>query len=278
MHRNQFRRGAGTTAKYLLAAVLAITLVFPIYILFLSSFKTPLTIFDFRLVPRLEDLTFGSYSEVFATQSLERNIANSFIVSTVVTVVSLIFHSMCAYPLARLSFPGRRYVFGIILSTMMIPFAVNMVPLFIIVKNMGLVNSLWGIILPCIPHAWGVFLLRQFFYGIPVELEESAWMDGLSYFGTYARIVLPLSKPILVTLAVSYFLYNWNNYLWPLIIAQKRELWLVQVAIANFKGEHSVSWNLILAASCIAALPTLILFFIFQRYIVDGIKTTGIKM
>ena len=120
-------------------------------------------------------------------------------------------------------------------------------------------------------------LFHQFFLGIPKELEESAKIDGASYFGVFWRIVLPLSKPIAVTLAVAFFLANWNNYLWPLIVAQDRELWLVQIAIANFKSAQAVEWNLVLAVSCVSALPIIILFFVFQKHITEGVKTAGIK-
>jgi multiple sugar transport system permease protein len=149
----------------------------------------------------------------------------------------------------------------------MVPFAVIMIPLFIIVRTLGLTNSLWGIILPAIPHAYGIFLFRQFYLGIPRELEESAMMDGLSHYGTFFRIVAPLSTAVAVTLAVAFFVANWNSY-----------LWVIQIAIANFRGERTVAWNLVLAASCITIVPTIAIFLVFQRYLVEGIKMSGIKV
>ena len=260
-----------------LMIVIALIIVFPVYVMVISSFKQNEDIFSMELLPSLSSLTLNNYITVFTEENLGANIWNSFFVATIVTVVALIFHAISGYSLAWLEFKGKNIIFTWIISTLMIPFSVIMIPLFIIVKQMGLINNLWGIIIPMIPNAYGIFLFRQFFLGIPRELEESAKIDGASYFGVFLKIVLPLAKPIAVTLAVSFFLANWNNYLWPLIVAQDRELWLVQIAIANFKSSQAVEWNLVLAASCVASLPIIILFFIFQRHITEGIKTSGIK-
>lgn len=261
----------------LLALLLSIIIVFPIYLLIISALKQPEDIFSMNIFPALSSLTLDNFMTVFQEENFGFYIWNSFFVATIVTVVALFFHAMAGYALARLEFRGKKAIFTWILSTMMVPFSVLMIPLFIMIKNMGLVNNLWGVILPMIPHAYGIFLFHQFFLGIPRELEESGYIDGASYFGVFRRIVLPLAKPIAVTLAVSFFLTNWNNYLWPMIVAQDKKIWLVQIAIANFKTGRAVEWNLVLAASCVSALPIVILFFVFQRYITDGIKTSGIK-
>ncbi len=263
--------------RVLLALMIAVVIVFPVYLLIISSFKESQDVFNMNLFPDISTLTLDNYKTVFTEENFGGNIFNSFYVATIVTVVALLFHAMSGYALARLNFKGRKVIFTWIISTLMIPFSVIMIPLFIIIKNMGLINNLWGIIIPMIPNAYGIFLFHQFFLGIPKELEESAKIDGASYFGVFWRIVLPLSKPIAVTLAVAFFLANWNNYLWPLIVAQDRELWLVQIAIANFKSAQAVEWNLVLAASCVSALPIIILFFVFQKQITEGVKTAGIK-
>lgn len=263
--------------RVLLALMIAVVIVFPVYLLIISSFKESQDVFNMNLFPDISTLTLDNYKTVFTEENFGGNIFNSFYVATIVTVVALLFHAMSGYALARLNFKGRKVIFTWIISTLMIPFSVIMIPLFIIIKNMGLINNLWGIIIPMIPNAYGIFLFHQFFLGIPKELEESAKIDGASYFGVFWRIVLPLSKPIAVTLAVAFFLANWNNYLWPLIVAQDRELWLVQIAIANFKSAQAVEWNLVLAASCVSALPIIILFFVFQKQITEGVKTSGIK-
>lgn len=261
----------------LLILLLACIIVFPVYLLIISSFKESQDVFNMDMLPALSSLTLENYKTVFTEENFGGYIFNSFFVATIVTVVALFFHAMSGYALARLNFKGRKVVFTWVISTLMIPFSVIMIPLFIIIKKMGLINNLWGIIIPMIPNAYGIFLFHQFFLGVPNELEESAKIDGASYFGVFWRIVLPLSKPIAITLAVAFFLANWNNYLWPLIVAQERKLWLVQIAIANFKSSQAVEWNLVLAASCVSALPIIILFFVFQKHITEGVKTAGIK-
>jgi multiple sugar transport system permease protein len=262
----------------IIVVLATIIVLLPIYIMVLSSFKPLSRIFDLVLFPNPATLTLDNYREVFVSESFLRYAGNSMFVAVTVTLVALLFHATAGYALARLRFPGRQVIFVWILSTLMVPFAVIMIPLFIIVRTLGLTNSLWGIILPAIPHAYGIFLFRQFYLGIPRELEESAMMDGLSHYGTFFRIVAPLSTAVAVTLAVAFFVANWNSYLWPLIVTQKRELWVIQIAIANFRGERTVAWNLVLAASCITIVPTIAIFLVFQRYLVEGIKMSGIKV
>lgn len=261
----------------ILALVIAVIIVFPIYLLIISALKEKQDVFNMDIFPAISSLTLENFKTVFKEENFGHYIWNSFFVASIITIVALVFHAMAGYAIARLHFYGKKLIFGWILSTMMVPFSVLMIPLFIMIKKMGLVNSLWGVIIPLIPHAYGIFLYHQFFLGIPKELEESGYIDGASYFGVFRHIVMPLAKPITVTLAVSFFLTNWNNYMWPLIVAQDKKIWLIQIAIANFKTGRSVEWNLVLAASCISALPIILLFFIFQRYITDGIKTSGIK-
>jgi multiple sugar transport system permease protein len=260
------------------AILVSLIILLPIYIMVLSSFKPLNRVFDLKLLPNPATLTIDNYLQVFVSENFLRYIGNSMFVAVTVTVVALFFHATAGYALARLRFPGRQVIFLWMLSTLMVPFAVIMIPLFIIVRTLGLTNSLWGIILPMIPHAYGIFLFRQFYLGLPRELEESAMMDGLSHYGIFFRIVAPLSTSIAVTLAVAFFVANWNNYLWPLIVTHKRSLWVIQIAIANFRGERSVAWNLVLAASCVTIVPTILIFFVFQRYLVEGIKMSGIKM
>lgn len=261
----------------LLGTLLAVILLFPIYLMILSSFKPIDQVFDLRILPDFSSLTLKNYQEVLQTDTFGLFMWNSLVSSVAVTLAALLFHSMAGYTLARLEFPGKKLVFGWMMSTLMVPFAVIMIPLFFIAKGLGITNSLWGIIFPMIPNAYGIFLFRQFYLGIPRSLEESAHIDGASYFGSYWRVVMPLSAPIAITLALTFFVTNWNRYLWPLIVNQKRAFWVIQVGIATFKDDKEMLWNLILAASCLAALPTLLTFSFFQRYIVEGIKMTGLK-
>ncbi|MDR1900023.1 MAG: carbohydrate ABC transporter permease [Treponema sp.] len=201
--------------KYLLASLIALLILFPIYVMTANSLKPNNQVFDLRIFPRTLSLEGFQY---VIKEDFSRFFFNSFFISVTVTVVSLIFHSMSGYVLARINFPGRRVVFLWILSTLMIPFAVIMIPLFIMIKQFGWLNSYAGVIIPAIPHAYGIFLFRQFFLTVPGELEDAALIDGCSLFQIYYRVIVPLSKPITMMLAVAFFIANWNSYLWPLIV------------------------------------------------------------
>lgn len=257
------------------AVIFGIVMVFPIYYLLLGSVRLPAEVFDTSLITF--QLTMDNFKEVLKTSFL-RSIYNSLVVSGVVTIVALLFHAMSGYALARLHFPGKNIIFAWMVSTLMIPFSVIMIPLFMITKNFAMTNSFSGLIIPMIFNAYGIFLFRQYYLNFPKELEEAAYMEGCSLAGTFFRIVLPLSMPIVIPLTIGFFLANWNNYLWPLIVNQKESLWVVQVALANIVGGgYFTPWNIVLAAAVLAAVPTFLLFFIAQKYLVDGIKMTGIK-
>ena len=194
-----------------------------------------------------------------------------------VTVVALFFHSMAGYALARLRFPGRETLFILMFSTFLVSLPVIIVPLFILVRAMGMLNSYSGLIIPSIFNAFGIFLLRQYYLSLPREIEEAAVIDGAGYWRIYWSVILPLSRPIIASLAILFFLANWNSFLWPLTVAGDDRLWMVQVGISNFRSQYSASWNYIMAASTIVAAPMLILFVIFQRQIMESIKTSGLK-
>jgi len=214
---------------------------------------------------------------VFTQLPFIRYILNTFFVAGTITVIALLFHSMAGFAFARLRFPGRETIFLTIFSTFLVSLQVIIVPLFILVQKMGMVNTYAGLIIPVTFNAFGIFLLRRFYLGIPIDLQEAAIIDGASYWGIYWNIMLPLSRPILSALAVFFFLVNWNAFLWPLTITTNQNLWLLQLAVASFQNQYSAAWNYIMAASVVAAVPTLVLFFVFQRQLVESIKTSGIK-
>jgi multiple sugar transport system permease protein len=271
------RRWGDRLVLYALAAIAFVALAGPLLWMLSSSLKPPGEVLANppSLLPH--HWRWQNYADVFSQVPFARYMLNSLLVATVVTVAALLFHSMAAYSLARLRFPGRDKIFLAILATLMVPFTVIAVPLFIIVDWLGWVDTYQGLIVPMIPHAFGIFLLRQFYLALPRELEEAAIVDGASLVRVYWSIVLPLSRPVLSALAVFFFLANWNNFLWPLIVTQDQSLWVVQQGISQFTGEHASQYNLITAASTCAALPTLILFFVLQKRLVEGIKMTGLK-
>jgi multiple sugar transport system permease protein len=256
-------------------AILALLTVAPLVWMISASLKPGNETFSSNLIPLRP--TLENFTYVFTALPFWRYMLNSFFVAGTVTVVALWFHSMAGFALARLRFPGRELIFLAIFSTFLVSLPVIIVPLFILVRQLGMVNSYAGLIIPAIFNAFGIFLLRQFYIGIPGELQEAAIIDGASYFGIYWNIMLPLSRPILAALAVFFFLANWNAFIWPLTITNDQNLWVVQIAIASFHQQYSGSWNYIMAGSTVVALPTLILFFIFQKQLVESIKTSGLK-
>jgi multiple sugar transport system permease protein len=184
---------------------------------------------------------------------------------------------MAGYALARLSFPGRDAIFIGMFMTFLISLPVIIVPLFVLVRELGMLDSYLGLIIPAIFNAFGIFLLRQFYLGVPRELEEAALIDGAGYWRIYWSVILPLSKPMLAALSIFFFVVNWNAFLWPLTITSSQDLWVVQVAIATFQDQYAASWNYIMAASTVVAVPTLALFLVFQKQIVESIKTGGLR-
>jgi multiple sugar transport system permease protein len=259
----------------LVALILGLMTIFPLLFMLAISFKTPTEVFQPNLIPSRPIL--DNFIYVLTEVPFWRYLFNTFFVSAVVTLAALLLHTMAGYALARLRFPGRETIFLAMFSTFLVSLPVIIVPLFILVRTMGMLNSYTGLIVPAIFNAFGIFLLRQYYLSLPRELEEAAVIDGAGYWRIYWDVILPLSRPIVAALAILFFLANWNSFLWPLTVASDQNLWVVQVAIANFKSQYSASWNYTMAASTIVALPMLILFLIFQRQIMESIKTSGLK-
>jgi multiple sugar transport system permease protein len=190
---------------------------------------------------------------------------------------NLVFCSLAGYAFARMRFFGRDVLFVALLATLMVPFQVTMIPTFLIVQKMGLVNSLPALIVPNLVTPFGIFLLRQFFRTLPIELEEAARMDGCSRLGVLVRVVLPLSMPALATLAIVTFLWTWNDFLWPLIVITSTSENTVQLGLAQFQGAHQTNWTLLMAGNVMALAPMLLVFIIGQRWFVQSLASTGLK-
>jgi multiple sugar transport system permease protein len=265
------------TFIYVLLIAGLIIVAFPLVWVVTSSFKAGDEVFAYppTLVP--EDPRLDNYITLFTDYPFLRWLGNSFIVAFAVTGLSLVLHSMAGYALARLRFPGRNTLFLIIMSTYMLPIYAILVPRFLVVKQLGWVNSYEGLIIPSVFHAFGIFAFRQFFLGIPKELEDAALIDGASRVRIFIEIVLPLSRAIFLTMAVIFFIANWDAFIWPLIVARSKDLWVAQVGIASFRDPQITFWELVVAASTVTIAPSLLLFLALQRYIVRGIATTGIR-
>jgi multiple sugar transport system permease protein len=222
-------------------------------------------------------LELHNYTDVLQQAPFARWFVNTLVVTVVVVLGNLLFCSLAGYAFARIRFVGREFVFVLILATLMVPFQVVIIPTFLIVKTFGLIDTLGALILPNLASAFGIFMLRQFFRTLPIELEEAARIDGASRLGILLKIVLPLSGPALATLAVIMFMWTWNDFLWPLITIYSPNNMTLQLGLATFQGAHQTNTNLLMAANVMSMLPVLLLFFLAQRYFVRGIATTGLK-
>ena len=195
-----------------------------------------------------------------------------------VTVGNMVFCSMLGYAFAKIDFWGRTWLFRLVLATLMIPGMVLLVPLFVLISNLGMVNTYFGLILPFLAGPFGVFLMRQFMQGIPDELIDAARVDGAGELRIFATVVLPLCKPALATLGILTFLGSWNNFLWPLVVASTEDMYTLPVALALYSvGQNSTNYGLLLAGSCVVLVPVLVVFLTMQRHFVQGLATTGLK-
>ena len=223
------------------------------------------------------EVTWVHYQELFTRLDLGRFFLNSFLIAATVTVVSLFLNSMAGYAFAKLRFPGRDRLFAFLIAAMVIPTQISMLPLFLVMKSLGLVNSYWGVMLPSLATILGIFLVRQYALSVPSELLDAARIDGAGEWRIYWSIVLPLCKPVLVTMAVFQFLAMWNDFMWPLIILSDDSKYTLPVALANLVGEHVQDTELMMAGSVITILPVLLVFVALQRYYIEGITAGSVK-
>jgi putative chitobiose transport system permease protein len=263
---------------YGLLAAIALLMLFPLLWLLSTAFKSPTeNIFQFppQLLP--SQPTFNNFVRVWQTNPFGRYLFNSTLVAVLTVGLNLLFCALAAYPLARLEFRGREIIFTAIVTTIMIPFQIVMIPLYILTVQLGMKNSYLGIIFPAIASAFGIFLLRQAFQGVPKELEEAARIDGCSELGLWWHIMIPAIRPALVTLAIFVFIGSWSDFLWPLIVIDRPEFYTLPLGVAILAGTFSLDWRLVAAGSVISIAPILLLFLFLQRYIVPTEAGSGVK-
>ena len=264
--------------NYGLLSTIAFFMLIPLVWLVSTSFKSPSEdIFQFppQLLP--SQPTFENFVTVWQSNPFGRYLFNSTIVSVATVALNLLFCSLAAYPLARLSFKGREIIFSAIVATILIPFQIVMIPLYVLAVQLGLRNSYLGVIFPAIASAFGIFLLRQAFQGVPKELEEASRMDGCSDLGVWWHIMLPSVRPALVTLSIFVFIGSWSDFLWPLIVLDRPELYTLPLGVANLAGTFTLDWRLIAAGSVISIVPILLFFVAMQHYIVPSETGSGVK-
>lgn len=262
--------------SYIALTVGAIVMVAPFFWMLLTSLKEFRDIFSFSIWPK--KMVLDNYVEVLTRTEFPRWFLNSTIVAVSTTAAVLFFSSLVGYVLAVLEFPLKNVIFVAILSTLMIPTEMLVIPWFIMASDWGWTTSLWGLIFPGLIPGFGVFLMRQFFSTLPRDLFDAARIDGVSEPGLFFRIGLPLVGPGLAALGIFAFIGNWNAFLWPLIVGGARTATrTLPVGISRFSSEAGSDWHLIMSASSLAILPLLIMFIIFQRQIIEGVVLTGVK-
>ena len=271
-------RRRGATWVYVVLGVALLVMLAPFLWMLLGSLKPEP---ELQRVPPTwwpQAPSLANYRLLFERLDFPRFFANSALVAASVTAGNLVFCSMVGYALAKLDFAGKRLLFGLVLGMLMVPGVVTFVPLFVLVSNLGLVNTYPGLILPFLVTPLGVFLMRQFIGGLPDELIEAARIDGAGEWRIFSRVILPLCGPALATLGILTFLSSWNNFLWPLVVAQSEDRYTLPVALALVSiGQNATRYGLLLAGSVVVIVPVIALFVALQRYFVEGIATTGIK-
>jgi len=258
----------------ILGSVLAL---FPLFWMVSASFMTrgESTTFPPHLIPHIP--TLDQYRELFIRLKIGRAFFSSTVISVVTTLFSLLFNSMAGYAFAKLRFGGRERMFGLLLTALIIPAQVGMLPLFLMMKSLHLVNTYWGVIIPSLASVFGIFLIRQFMLSIPQELLEAARIDGAGELRIYWSVVMPLARPILATLAIFTFMTTWNDFMWPLIILSSDARYTLPVSIASLSAEHAVDVELMMAGSVVTVLPVLLLFLFLQRYYIAGLMVGSVK-
>lgn len=275
LNGNPWRR---RVSEVVLASAAALFLL-PVLLMFFTSLKPHSDIIEFRQLLPIPP-TLENYRAILGTPEeipIFRWFANSIFIATAVTFLVLTVDSMAAYGLARLNLPGHRAVFLLIVAMLMVPGQILLVPVYLILNALGWLDTPFALIIPAGAGAFGVFLLHQFFLGIPRDLEDAAAIDGCSRFGIYRRIVLPLSKPALATLGIFTFITAWNDFLGPLVFLDSVDKYTLPVGIALFQTSYYTEYGLTLAASVICTLPVIVVFLLFQRHIIQGIALTGLK-
>lgn len=252
-----------------------VLMVMPFVYMLSTSLKQNVEVYQLSLLPRAP--TLANYRRLAAASGFPRWFLNSLVIAVLTTLSVLFFDSLVGYTLAKFRFRGRRLVFLAILSTLMIPTEMLVLPWYVMSKNLGWLDTYWGIMFPGMMTGFGTFLMKQFFESVPDELLEAARVDGLGEFQIWWRIAVPLVGPALSALAIFTFLGNWTAFLWPLISTTKRELYTLPVGLASFSGEFQTEWEMVMTGASVATLPMLLVFVALQKYIVRGVMLAGIK-
>ena len=257
--------------------LLAFIFLMPIIWIVLCSFKGSSELFKWPPTILPKDFTLVNYITAFKKGNFGLFFYNSALVSIISTVLTVLINTMAGFALAKYKFKGANFLLVAFIATLMIPLEVIMIPIFSIVKNLGLYNNIWGLIIPPAATPTGLFIMRQYLLSVPDELMEAARIDGASEWHIFWKLIIPIAKPAMAVLAIFSFMWRWNDFLWPLIVISDPKKYTIQLAISNFMGQFNVDWNSLLAMSVVAMIPVLIIFLIFQKQFVQGMVTSGMK-
>ncbi|MCL5257296.1 MAG: carbohydrate ABC transporter permease [Chloroflexi bacterium] len=271
------RKIAGISVSYLILIIGCCIAIFPFLYIVSLSFKesTSLVSYPPKWIP--DPFYFGNYTFLLGETSYIRWAFNTFAFAGSVTALKIFFDSIAGYTFAKMDFPGKEILFTFVLATLMIPFAATLIPAFLIVKNLGMVNTYWGLILPPLASPIGIFMMRQFIESLPKDLENAARLDGCSEFYIYLRIILPNCKPALAVLGIFVFMTQWTNFIWPLVVAKADEMRVLTVGLASLKGQWVTNWGVIAAGSVMLMIPIAIVFIFFQRWFIAGSMAGALK-
>lgn len=272
----------GQTLRYLLYLLIGLVMFTPFILAFLGSFKTDaeITAYPPKFLPAkwlVQNWVTVWKTDIGQGGTFPRWLFNTSFLSVTLAFLRVIFCSLAAYSFARMNFPGKDLVFTFMLGTMMIPDAVKLIPAYVLMTKLKLINTFWSLILPGIVDAGSIFLLTQFFKTIPKDLEEAAFIDGAGHFQIYRTVILPLARPALLTVFILQFQGAWNDFLKPLLYLNTPDKYVLNVALSIFQQQYKAQWNLTLVGAMVNAIPILILFFIFSRYYIQGVAYTGVK-
>jgi len=268
-------RAIELTVRYVLLVALVLVFIGPFVWMLSISFRQEGNIYALELLP--ENMTFQYYVEVWTQYNLARAFLNSILVAAGTVISNIVLCSLAAYPLARMRFRGSRLMFLLILCTMMVPFQLYMIPLFLLSLNLSLFDTIPGIIVPLSVGAFGIYLIKQYYQTIPMDLEEAARIDGANEFEIWWRIMFPLTKPAVAAMSIFIFVQSWSNFLWPLIVTDSPERAVLPVAVARLSGDFIDKTQYIAAGSVIAVAPVIVLFFFLQRWFIGGLTLGGVK-
>ncbi len=259
------------------AGLYGVAILFVVPYIYMVSLSVQPTEYAISSVPHLipPAVTLSHYSDLLTDSLIVQWVINTFVVATVATILVLLVDSMIAFSLTRLRWPGQSILLSIIVASFMVPFYVNLVPLFTLVADLGLVSDLLGVILPAVANPLGVFLLYQFFRDIPEEYDEAARIDGFSTFQIYSRIILPISKPILSALAIFVFVFNWNQFIWPVVVLQEQATFTLPLGLVVLRDTFTFQPGLTMASGVIAGLPLFVLFLLLQDRIIQAVQFQG---